>query len=76
MSNTFNAGGYDDMFALYRADVVVSAPGAHDIVGKDAWRTFLAASLPPNLAYTLRFDTQEMEVGGDLPRSAAPTPSR
>ena len=66
VASTFNAGDYDGMFARYRDDVVVSPPGAPDIVGKDAWRAGLAASLPPNLAYKLRFDTQEMEVAGDL----------
>ena len=34
VASTFNAGDYDGMFARYRDDVEVSAPGAPDIVGK------------------------------------------
>jgi ketosteroid isomerase-like protein len=66
VASTFNAGNYDGMFALYRDDVVVSAPGAPDIVGKQAWRDGLASSLPPNMAFKMRFDTQEMAIAGDL----------
>ena len=66
VASTFNAGNYDAMFALYRDDVVVSSPGVPDIVGKQAWRDSLAASLPPGMAVKMRFDTQEMAVAGDL----------
>jgi ketosteroid isomerase-like protein len=66
VASTFNAGNYDGMFALYRDDVVVSGPGAPDIVGKQAWRDGLASSLPPGMAFKMRFDTQEMAIAGDL----------
>jgi len=65
VASTFNAGNYDGMFALYRDDVVISAPGAPDIVGKPAWREGLKA-LPAGVPLKLRFDTQELEVAGDL----------
>ena len=65
ISNTFNAGNYDGMFALYRDDVLVSAPGAPEIVGKDAWREELK-SLPAGLTLKMRFDTRELEIDGDM----------
>jgi ketosteroid isomerase-like protein len=65
VARTFNAGDYDGMFALYRDDVVVSAPGAPDIVGKPAWRDGLTA-LPAGVTLKMRFDTQELEIAGDL----------
>ncbi len=61
----FNEGRYDDMFALYQDDVVVSAPGQPDIVGAAQWRAGLAA-LPTNLHLKMRFDTTELVVSGDL----------
>lgn len=66
ITRTFNAGDYDGMFALYRDDVVVSAPGAPDTIGKEAWRTAMAATLPPELGLKLHFHTQELEVAGGL----------
>lgn len=66
VASTFNAGNYDAMFALYRDDVVVSPPNAPDIVGKQAWRTTLDTTLPPSMAFKMRFDTQELEIAGDL----------
>jgi ketosteroid isomerase-like protein len=66
IASTFNAGRYDEMFALYRDDVVVSPPNAPDVVGKQAWRSTMEATIPQNLALDLRFDTQELEVVGDL----------
>jgi len=65
IARAFNAGDYDAMYALYRDDVLVSAPGQPEIVGKAAWRAGLA-QLPPNVALTMRFDTQELSVSGDL----------
>jgi ketosteroid isomerase-like protein len=65
ISNTFNAGNYDGMFALYRDDVIVSAPGAPEINGKDAWREELK-SLPEGLTLKMRFITQELEISGDM----------
>jgi uncharacterized protein (TIGR02246 family) len=65
IARAFNAGDYDGMFARYSDDVLVSAPGQPEIVGKPAWRAGLA-QLPPNVAMKLRFDTQEISVSGDL----------
>ena len=65
VANTFNAGNYDGMFALYRDDVIVSAPGAPEIVGKAAWREELKA-LPAGQTLRMRFDTKELEIDGDL----------
>lgn len=65
ISSTFNAGKYEDMFALYRDDVVISSPGQPDIVGKDAWRQGLKA-LPAGVTMKMRFDTQELEIDGDM----------
>jgi uncharacterized protein (TIGR02246 family) len=65
IASTFNAGDYDGMFALYADDVLVSAPGQPEIVGKDAWRAGLA-KLPQGVTLRMRFDTQELEVSGDL----------
>lgn len=66
ISRTFNAGDYEGMFALYRDDVLILPPNAPEIVGKQAWRTEMQATLPPNAAMKLRFDTQELEIAGDL----------
>jgi ketosteroid isomerase-like protein len=66
IASTFNAGDYDGMYAFYRDDVVVYPPNAPDVVGKQAWRDALNASLPPSLALKMRFDTQELEIAGDL----------
>jgi ketosteroid isomerase-like protein len=66
VASRFDAGDYDGMLALYVDDVVVSAPGAQDIVGKAAWRTNLAATLPAGVGMKLRFDTTELEVAGNL----------
>src|SRR5215467_12356647 len=65
IASTFNAGDYDGMFAHYRDDVLVSAPGQPEIVGKTAWRAGLA-QLPQNVNLKMRFDTQELAVSGDL----------
>lgn len=62
---SFNEGRYDDMFALYQDDVVVTAPGAPEIIGKEQWRAGLAA-LPANMSIKMRFDTKELVVSGDL----------
>lgn len=66
IAGAFNAGRYDEMFARYRDDVVVSPPNAPDLVGKQSWRSAMEATIPQNLALNLRFDTQELEVVGDL----------
>jgi len=65
VARTFDAGDYEGMFALYREDVIVSATGAPDVVGRDAWREGLK-QLPPGIKLKLRFDTQEVEIAGDL----------
>ncbi len=65
IARTFNAGDYDGMFAQYADDVLVSAPGQPEIVGKDAWRAGLA-QLPQGVSLVMRFDTQELEVSGDI----------
>ena len=62
----FGAGKLEEMFSYYQDDVLVSAPGAPDIVGKQAWRQSLDASLPRGMDMSLRFDTAEMEISGDL----------
>ncbi len=62
----FDAGDYDGMLALYRDDVIVSAPGAPETVGKDAWRQGLETTLPKGIKLKLRFETKELEVAGDL----------
>jgi ketosteroid isomerase-like protein len=66
VATEFNAGDMERMVAHYQDDVVVSAPGAPDIVGKAAWLQAIATSLPSDVALTLRFDTIEMEIDGDL----------
>jgi uncharacterized protein (TIGR02246 family) len=65
VARTFNAGDYDGMFKLYRDDVVILSPGQPDIVGKQAWRTGLDA-LPKGVVMQMRFDTQELEIAGDM----------
>jgi ketosteroid isomerase-like protein len=65
IASTFNAGDYDGMFAHYRDDVLISAPGQPEIVGKAAWRAGLA-QLPQNVTIKMHFDTQEISVSGDL----------
>jgi ketosteroid isomerase-like protein len=65
VANTFNAGNYDGMFALYRDDVIVSSPGQPDIVGKEAWKAGLAA-LPAGVTLKMRFDTKELEIDGEM----------
>jgi ketosteroid isomerase-like protein len=66
IASDFNAGNMEAMMARYLDDVVVSAPGAPDIVGKAAWGQALDAGLPKGVAMTLRFDTVEMLIDGDL----------
>ena len=65
IARAFNAGDYDAMFAQYADDVLVSAPGQPEITSKAAWRAGLA-NLPQNLNLTMRFDTEELDVSGDL----------
>lgn len=65
IARTFNTGDYDGMFAQYTDDVVVSSPGQPDIVGKEAWRAGLGA-LPKGVVMKMRFDTQELEIDGDM----------
>jgi len=65
VARTFDAGDYEGMFALYREDVIVSATGAPDVVGRAAWREGLK-QLPPGVKLQLRFDTKEVEIDGDL----------
>jgi uncharacterized protein (TIGR02246 family) len=62
----FDAGDYDAMLALYTDDVIVSAPGMPDTIGKEAWRKGIETTLPQGVKMKLRFDTQEIEIGGDL----------
>lgn len=66
IARDFNAGDMEKMVAHYQDDVLVSAPGAPDIAGKKAWLDAIAASLPADAGLTLRFDTVELEVAGDL----------
>jgi len=66
IARDFNAGDMEKMVAHYQDDVLVSAPGAPDIVGKQAWLDAIAASLPADAGLTLRFDTVELEIAGDL----------
>lgn len=66
IANSFNAGDYEGMLALYRDDVVVYPPNAPDVTGKQAWRDGLKTSLPPNAEMKLHFDTQELQIAGDL----------
>jgi ketosteroid isomerase-like protein len=63
---SFNAGDYEAMFALYEDDVRIYSPGAPDMVGKAAWRSALSTGLPQGLTLRMRFDTEEIVVGGDL----------
>jgi len=62
----FDAGDYEAMLALYTDDVVVTAPGTPDTIGKAAWRKGIETTLPQGVKMKLRFDTQEIEIGGDL----------
>lgn len=62
----FSEGKYEEMFSYYQDDVLVSAPGAPDIVGKQAWRDSLSTSLPPGMDMDLAFTTAELEIAGDL----------
>ena len=66
IGSRFGAGDYDGMLALYRDDVIVSAPGAPEIIGKDAWRQGLATTMPKGVKLGLRFNTQELVVAGEL----------
>lgn len=66
IASTFNAGDYDGMFARYLDDVIVSAPGRPDQVGKQAWRDTMENTLPKGVGLKLSFDTQELVVAGDL----------
>ena len=63
---TFNAGNYEAMLALYEDDVRIFPPGAPELAGKDAWREALAAGLPADLKFRMRFDTEELVVAGDI----------
>jgi uncharacterized protein (TIGR02246 family) len=62
----FDAGDYEAMLALYTDDVIVTAPGTPDAIGKAAWRKGIETTLPQGVKMKLRFDTQEIEIGGDL----------
>ena len=65
IERSFNAGDADAMFAQYRDDVLVSAPGQEEIVGKAAWREGMGKT-PASVALQVHFDTQEIAVSGDL----------
>jgi uncharacterized protein (TIGR02246 family) len=62
----FDAGDYEAMLALYTDDVIVTAPGLPDTIGKAAWLKGIETTLPQGVKMQLRFDTQEIEIGGDL----------
>jgi ketosteroid isomerase-like protein len=62
----FSAGRIEEMFSYYQDDVLVSAPGAPEIIGKQAWRESLDASLPKDVDMGLVFNTAELEISGDL----------
>jgi ketosteroid isomerase-like protein len=66
IATDFSDGKYEEMFSYYQDDVLVSAPGAPDIVGKQAWRDSLDTSLPPGMDMDLAFTTEELEISGDL----------
>jgi ketosteroid isomerase-like protein len=66
IATDFSAGKIEEMFSYYQDDVLVSAPGAPDIIGKQAWRESLDASLPKGLDMDLVFNTDELEISGDM----------
>ena len=66
IATDFSAGKYEEMFSHYQDDVLISAPGAPDIVGKQAWRDSLNTSLPPGMDMDLAFTTEELEISGEL----------
>ena len=66
IGSRFSTGDYTGMLALYSDDVLVSPPGAAEIISKDAWRQEIETTLPKGVKLQLRFDTQELDVSGDL----------
>jgi ketosteroid isomerase-like protein len=66
IATDFSDGKLEEMFSYYQDDVLISAPGAPDIVGKQAWRESIAASLPAGMDMDLTFTTEELEISGDL----------
>jgi ketosteroid isomerase-like protein len=65
IAGDFNGGRIDDMLGRYEDDVLVSAPGQPEIVGKAAWKQGLD-QLPKDVPMRLHFDTSELQVSGDL----------
>jgi pimeloyl-ACP methyl ester carboxylesterase len=66
ITRTFNTGDYEAMLAQYRDDVIVSGSAGPDVVGKDAWRSALKSSMPPDVKLKMRFNTSELKIEGDL----------
>lgn len=66
IATDFTAGRIEEMFSYYQDDVLISAPGAPEIIGKQAWREELDASLPKDVPMGLTFNTAELEISGDL----------
>lgn len=66
IATDFSDGKLEEMFSYYQDDVLVSAPGAPDIIGKAAWRESIDASLPQDMDMDLAFTTEELEISGDL----------
>jgi ketosteroid isomerase-like protein len=66
IATDFSDGKLEEMFSYYQDDVLISAPGAPDIIGKQAWRESIDASLPQGMDMDMAFTTEELEISGDL----------
>ena len=66
IATDFSAGRIEEMFSYYQDDVLISAPGAPEVIGKQAWREALDATLPKDVEMGMVFNTAELEVSGDL----------
>jgi ketosteroid isomerase-like protein len=65
IQSTFNAGNLDEFMPVFADDAVISSQGSPDVVGAPAIRAMYEAALN-QMGIQVSFDTQELEVFGDL----------
>jgi uncharacterized protein (TIGR02246 family) len=65
IQQSFNAGNLDEFMPVFADDAVMMNQGQPDVVGKDAIRAVYDGALA-QLDIQTRFDTEELQVAGDL----------
>ncbi|MEO8465008.1 MAG: DUF4440 domain-containing protein [Gammaproteobacteria bacterium] len=65
IAGSFKTGDMDQVLAIYADDVLVLGIDQPDVVGKAAWSKVLADQ-PKDVTISVRMDTKELEIAGDL----------